>query len=603
MHFLTPVYFSLSFFLLGVILFYLFRKQYDKQVVPSTFFWQQVMRERQATKWWRKLQQHLLLYLQLMILALLMLALVRPYFDVSDLSGEHIAVVVDTSATMTATEGEYNRLQVAMEEINNLIDKLDNQKLTAIIATHSPEILFSNETDKNKMRSALNNVSSSYQRANIDKAVQLANQLLSDSSGDIHVFSDDVNQEEITDTHLKHKISVHNIGTSSNNLSIHTFGVAEQEGSVNGILTVSNEMDEEQQISIKIENEGEELANIEESVEPGKQIQIQIRNLPIKPYYKAIISNKDHYRADNSGIAFLDEDKQPPIYLAGEVNSFISKALSHLSTDIIQVEETSDISRDENGIYILGNVSSENWPDGPKLILSPTTGGPFSVKEEQMLQAGLEAVNEDSLLQFVDIDEVYIQQSYPFDSLELQSIVTSAEIPIISKGYYEGNPFVLLGFDIEETDWPMHSSFPIFLYNVINYLTAQQQLLGYLHPNERKEISHSTGVISSVILNEKNEKISELNVNDSFLNAPKSPGLYKVQEETKFGKKERLFAVTVDEEEKNISTSKSFTIDIDNDQASGVKAENPNEIWKFFAIAALLFLLLEWEVYRRGITG
>ncbi|PAV29417.1 hypothetical protein CIL05_11155 [Virgibacillus profundi] len=603
MHFLTPAYFGLSIFLIGVILFYLFRKQYDKQVVPSTFFWQQVMREWQATKWWRKLQQHLLLYLQLLILALLMLALVRPYIGLNDLSGDHIAVVIDTSASMTAKEGEQERLALAMEEIDILIDQLDNQKLTVIIAEQTPEILFSNETSKSKMRNSLEKVESSFRRTNMDEAVQLANQLLSSASGEIHVFSDRVDREQISETHLNHTVAVHNIGTSKSNFSIHTFGVAEQEGKVNGILSVANEMDIEQQFSIIIESAGEELMRIDESIEPGKLTQIQLRDLEKKPYYKAIITNEDDYQADNSSFAFLATDKQPSLYLVGEVNSFITKAFSYLSTDIVQVEDSNEIPQVENAIYILGKVPAENWPDGPLLILSPTTGGPFKIEEKQMLQDDLQAVNEDPLLQFVNIDEVYIQQSYPFDSLTLQSIVTSGETPVISKGSYQGHPLVLLGFDMEETDWPMHSSFPVFLYNTINYLTDQNHLLGYLQPGERKEISHLTGVTNSMILNEDNEQISELNINESFMNAPKKPGLYRVQEETEYGMKERLFAVTVDDEEKYMSPSNDFTIENQSEQKDDVHEEKPNEIWIGFATLALLFLLLEWEVYRRGITG
>ena len=604
MQFLAPGFFGLLIFLLGVILFYLFRKQYDKQVVPSTFFWQQVMREWQATKWWRKLQQHLLLYLQLLILALLMLALVRPYSGVSDFSGEHLAVVIDTSASMTTIEAEKDRLEAAKEEINHLIDQLDNQKLTAIIAKQTPEILFSNETNKKEMRSSIENVSTSFQSEDINKSVQLANQLLSNSGGEIHVFSDRVKQDDISDTYLNHKVAVHNLGKTTNNLSIHTFGVAQEEdSSVNGVLSVANEMEKEQQVTIQISFEDEELVEIEESIDPGKRTQIQIRDLPEKPYYKAIIINDDHYQADNTSFTFLGKDKQPAIYLVGEVNSFISKALSHLSADIIQMEEMTGVPEAENAIYVLGNVPAENWPDGPKMILSPALGEPFNVKDKQVLQAGLKEVREDPLLQFVNMDEVYIQESYPFASAELQTIVASEEVPLISKGYYKGSPVILLGFDIENTDWPMHSSFPIFLYNSIDYLTDQNHLLGYFLPNERKEISYSSGVTRSIILNETNEEIGELNINDSTLIAPNVPGLYKVREETEFGNKERLFAVIVDEEEKSISPEKSFTLEFDNEQTSGDSEKNPNEIWIGFAIAGLLFLFLEWEVYRRGITG
>ncbi len=101
----------------------------------------------------------------------------------------------------------------------------------------------------------------------------------------------------------------------------------------------------------------------------------------------------------------------------------------------------------------------------------------------------------------------------------------------------------------------------------------------------------------------ENEKIADMNVDNSILIAPERPGLFKVAEETEFGLKERLFAVIVDEEEKYISPEDSFTIETENEETGGDNQKHPNEIWTVLTIVALFILFLEWEVYRRGITG
>lgn len=603
MYFLTPIFFGLSLFLVGVIIFYLFRKQYDKQLVPSTILWVQVMREWQATKWWRKLQRHLLLYLQLLTLAFLMFALTRPYIGHHEFSGEHIVIVFDTSASMMTKEQEKSRLQLAKEKVNEMIDQLDNQKMTLILAQATPKILFSNESNKGKMRSELQQIESSYQSIEINEAIQLANQLLTNSTGEIHVFSDRTDKNEIRDTYLTNSVTVHNIGASNNNLSLITFGVAEQKEGIRGVLSVFNEMESEQLVTIKIEHDGEELTRLKEVIEPNKIKQVYIQNLPKKMYYKATIINEDNYQVDNSNIALLEEEKDPAIYLVGDVSPFVTKVLSYLGTDIVQVENSQEIPQVSHAIYVLSKIPADHWPDGPALILSPTTGGPFSIKEKIDVSSKLGVDKEDSLMQYVDMDKVYIRKSYPFHSAKMQSIVTSNGTPIISKGYNQGHPLVLLGFDIEDTDWPLHSSFPIFLYNSISYLTEQRDLIGYLQPGERKEIAHSTGVTNSSILGEGFEKISNLNTDEAFLVAPNQPGLYRLKEVTNFGAKERLFAVTLDDEEKYISPSKSFNLKVESKELREKEQQNPNEIWNWFAALALLLLIVEWEVYRRGLTS
>ncbi|MFD2045787.1 VWA domain-containing protein [Ornithinibacillus salinisoli] len=602
MQFLTPNYFGLSIFLVGIILFYLFRKQYDKHVISSTLLWHQVMQEWQATKWWRKLQRHLLMYLQLIILLLLMIALTRPFIGLSEYSGEHIIVIMDTSASMTAEEEESSRLQMAKEEVKDIIDQLDNQMMTVVLAEESPRILYSNETIKNRMIHAIEDLDTSYQVSDVNKAVQLANQILASSTGEIHVFSDRVEADQIRDNFLNYDLTIHNIGSSHANLSLHTFGVSEREGKVNGILTVNSEYTEEQLVRITIESDGEELRQIQELLEPNKLTQLSVEDLPTKPYYKAVITTNDDYQADNTSISFLQKTVNPSLYLVGDVNPFVVRALNYFKTDIIQVENGADVPDDATGIFILEDVPDDQWPNGPLFLLNPRKEGPFDVKEKQDLQSGLRVLKEDPLLNFVDLEEVYIQKSIPYESSQLETLVSTDDTPIISKGYHDGRPVIVLGVDIIDTDWPLHTGFPIFLYNSIQYLTEQQEILGYVKPNEQITIAYNANATQGSIVDENNDKLIDLNVDDGIFQAPNEPGLYRIQEIIGDRTKERLVAVTLDQEEHHIVPSESFAIELDQEDSS-VNEQKPNEIWAWITIIAFIVLLLEWEVYRRGITN
>src|SRR5690554_2427948 len=118
MGFLNPLFFSLSIFIGAVIVFYMFRKQYENRVIPSTFLWQQVMDEWQASPWLDKLQRNLLLFLQLLALTLLMFALVKPLLMVRGIPGEHIIFIIDHSASMATTHNGKSRFEEAMEKVN-----------------------------------------------------------------------------------------------------------------------------------------------------------------------------------------------------------------------------------------------------------------------------------------------------------------------------------------------------------------------------------------------------------------------------------------------------------------------------------------------------
>ncbi|WP_047985248.1 vWA domain-containing protein [Ornithinibacillus californiensis] len=602
MNFITPIFFTLIVFIIGVILFYLFRKQYESQIIPSTLLWQQVMQEWQATKWWRKLQNYLLLYLQLLILLFLMLALARPFLGVNELSGEHIVFVLDTSASMTVEEEETTRFDTAKQEALELVEQLDDQQLTVILAEEIPTILFSTETEEQTMKSRIEDVEASFQFADIVKSIQLANQLLSGTSGEIHVFSDSVAKESLDTSYLTNKLVVHNIGMSKNNLSLHTLGVSQNNQQISGILTVFNESDEEKLARITIESNGESIITIQELIEPGKLKQLAINDLPAKSYYKAVLTTEDDYKADNELFSFLGNNTPPTIHLIGDVNSFTSKALHYLSTDVVQYNQDTAVSGD-NVIYVLEEIPDTKWPNGPTLVFSPTNGESFPVSPKENLQAEVKTIREDAILRYVDIGEVYIQSSSPFQATELDTILASGETPLISKGYYKGNPLILVGFDIADTDWPLHTSFPIFLYNAINYLNEKQEALGYVKPSESLSINIEAGTTSGVILNENQEKVLDINLDEPTFQAPSHPGLYKMITESDLGRRsEKLFAVSIDAQEKNIQPNTSFSIEGKHEN-SNTNQEKPNEIWTIFAILALLVLFLEWEVYRRGISN
>jgi len=64
---------------------------------------------------WQRLRQNLLMFLQLLLVALAMLALMRPGWESAKLDGDRFVFLVDNSASMSATDvdGAKNRLDEA----------------------------------------------------------------------------------------------------------------------------------------------------------------------------------------------------------------------------------------------------------------------------------------------------------------------------------------------------------------------------------------------------------------------------------------------------------------------------------------------------------
>ncbi|MBN8211216.1 VWA domain-containing protein, partial [Bacillus sp. NTK071] len=87
----------------------------------------------------KNLQQNLLFWLQLLALILLMLALVRPFWLEDSLKGEHLIIIIDPSASMSAEHGGKSRFEMAKEEMLDLAGKLNGQQVTLIKAGEKNE--------------------------------------------------------------------------------------------------------------------------------------------------------------------------------------------------------------------------------------------------------------------------------------------------------------------------------------------------------------------------------------------------------------------------------------------------------------------------------
>src|SRR5437867_10076590 len=100
MKFLTPAALWFAAAIPVVILFYLLKRKRVVKLVSSTLLWQKFLAETQASAPFQRLRHNWLLILQLLLLALVVFALVRPYFAGYAKSSRLCVLILDVSASM-----------------------------------------------------------------------------------------------------------------------------------------------------------------------------------------------------------------------------------------------------------------------------------------------------------------------------------------------------------------------------------------------------------------------------------------------------------------------------------------------------------------------
>ncbi|HAQ97969.1 MAG TPA: hypothetical protein DCR61_01330, partial [Verrucomicrobiales bacterium] len=124
--------------------------------------WRKFLAETQASTPFQKLRHHWLLIFQLLMLALAILAMARPYFSGNVSEGGLLVVIMDTSASMQSTDVPPTRMDAAIKKAGKLIDTLsDTDQMMILAAGRQTRVLQSATSEKNKLQRALKSIEAS----------------------------------------------------------------------------------------------------------------------------------------------------------------------------------------------------------------------------------------------------------------------------------------------------------------------------------------------------------------------------------------------------------------------------------------------------------
>ncbi len=184
----------------------------------------------------------------------------------------------------------------------------------------------------------------------------------------------------------------------------------------------------------------------------------------------------------------------------------------------------------------------------------------------------------------------------------------AAVLLTLSRGPFTDLVMTFPIFDDEgkwNTLWPLQPSFPLFLRNVLYALgnVSDAASEDNTQPGAIKTLRPQTqvrrGLVTAPDGKEKELQRDERDARTDFVFGDTDrAGIYKVQWENN---SPRSFAINLlDADESNIEPRPSVQIGAER-QVSGHERSQPREVWKWFALLALIVLLAEWYIYNRRI--
>jgi hypothetical protein len=188
-HLPVPAWAGIVLLLIPVflILLYFLKLKRKPLQVPSTCLWKKSIEDLHVNSLFQWLRENVLLLLQLLALLSLIYAILAFQFHGKASEGQHYIIMVDNSASMSATDVAPSRLveakRLALQEIDS---HADDDVGMVIVFNSSAEILQSYTTDKGLLRAAVEKIEQTERLTRIDDALSLA-----DSLANPHQTSDD----------------------------------------------------------------------------------------------------------------------------------------------------------------------------------------------------------------------------------------------------------------------------------------------------------------------------------------------------------------------------------------------------------------------------
>jgi len=492
---LLPIALSLAGLSLPIVFFYVLKLRRPEQVVSSTMLWEQVLRDRQANAPWQRLRRNLLLLLQLLILFLLVLALARPYSEISTFSQGNAVVLLDASASMQATDVKPSRFEVARDRARQLVDGLGpNGTMTLIAVVDVPRVLASVTNDRAALRQALAQAQPSNTEADWEAALILAAASAQQAPDTTIVLLSDGGLPPDLTTRLPGagKLRYVPIGFSAENRALAALAVVEGPSGPRAFARVSNPGPQPATALVEIWVDGA-LYDARTLALPARGEQsITLDDLPLETrHVRATIAGDDVLSLDDTAWAVRAPQDRATVLLYTAGNTFLERAIAlvpHLDpvtvrvTGSLAVTASAPLAAEHTllptappDLLIYDGVLPEQLPDAGNLFfINPPASVPgvFDVRGTLTRTQITEVETNSPLLRYVDLGETYIARARHIQPPSWAQVIVAAEGgPLLLAGDApDGRRVAVLSFDLHHANLPLQVAFPILVSNLSNWL-------------------------------------------------------------------------------------------------------------------------------------
>lgn len=621
MSFLAPLAFLGLMIAIPIVLLYMLRLRRQEHVISSTFLWQQVIKDTEANTPWQRLRRNLLLFLQLMIVLLMVLALTRPFITVPTVSAGKIALLIDASASMNATDiNGQSRFTEAIKQAEDMINNMNPQDSISLIRVGEvAEPITSYTSDTAELRLGLNRIAVGLGQGDWDTALTLAAAGASGATNfNIVMISDGgIGSATRLPANIPRPIYVP-VGQSADNVAITALATRALAGQPPQLFAqVTNYGDTSAEISLVVRLDDVLRFSRSGTIPPQSQLPIPFDEPITEPFetlsasltFDGVIN--DYLALDNTAWAVQNEvNTRRVFYVSDGTNLFVEQVLRSLpGVQTFRGNSANPrLPNDEFDLYVFNKWLPDILPDADMLIIDPPRTTPFfAVGDDIDNTANIEVLaSESAITTFVDLDDMSLLKFRDITADWAEPLIITSGGTILMAGETNAQQIAIMPFDVRDSNLPLLIAYPVLMSNLVEWFSPADivALPDGLSVGDSVVI-HPPLLADSIRVTASDGTVTELAIDNNTLvfTDTSQLGLYQLEiiqggEVTQ----SQNFAVNL------FTTGESDIAPIAEDalilggtafEGEATEQLGLREFWGILALLALIVLSIEWVVYHR----
>jgi hypothetical protein len=503
--------------------------------VPSTYLWRKAIEDSHVNSLWQRLRRSVLLLLQLLFVAAIIIACLRPGWSSSQTIGQRSILLVDNSASMTATDVTPSRLDVAKTKAKELVRAMTGNDVAMVIAfSDRADVRQGFTGDRNRLIAAIDDIPATSRTTDLNEAMRAAAGLANpgrvsfDGMNDIQVaealpatvslFSDggflglsDFNLGNLSIRYVP-------IGSNNvNNVAIEAFSILRNEerpDEIQAYARVASYDEKPIEVGASLYLDDALVDAVRVKLEPGKESGVTFdlaSTDTARGSFRLVLDHEDQLQVDNTAYAALRPLKPSNVLLVTAGNKPLQKSVETAAVQSIAnvqiidpsvlldpVESERLLQSGDVDLVIFDQCQPQRMPSANSLMIGTMppakklAAGETTPSEATTSEWGfgektgpvnlIDLDRTHPMMEFLELGSVSIFEGQSVTPPEGGRVLMRADIgpvfAIAPRGPYQD---AVLGFGVVRqtdkatelnTDWVRKRSFPLFVYGCIDYLSG-----------------------------------------------------------------------------------------------------------------------------------